>query len=129
MGAAGKNYDRLIVPAGGVRLPAGTDDLRGGTDASGCTRNQQQLFMDGPAIFHFALYKVKDFLKDCCNAEISRSATSIWSCSTGEQDGSILLTRVSMFRPRSDFTASNTWATAAGPRFPRCWPRHGAREK
>jgi 3-oxoacyl-[acyl-carrier-protein] synthase-3 len=64
VGTSGKDYDRLIVPAGGARLPSGPATCVEETDASGCTRNQDQLFMDGPAIFHFALYKIKDFLKE-----------------------------------------------------------------
>ena len=64
VGTSGKDFDRLIVPAGGARLPAGPATSVEETDAGGCTRNQEQLFMDGPAIFHFALYKIKDFLKE-----------------------------------------------------------------
>ena len=64
VGVAGKDFDRLIVPAGGARLPSGPTTCVEETDSTGCTRNQDQLFMDGPAIFHFALYKIKDFLKE-----------------------------------------------------------------
>jgi 3-oxoacyl-[acyl-carrier-protein] synthase III len=63
-GVSGKDYDRLIVPAGGARLPSGPATAVEQTDAAGCTRSQEQLFMDGPAVFHFVLYKIKDFLKD-----------------------------------------------------------------
>ncbi|MEN6407987.1 MAG: ketoacyl-ACP synthase III [Thermoguttaceae bacterium] len=63
-GTSGKDFDRLIVPAGGARLPASPATRVEETDASGCVRNQEQIFMDGPAIFHFALYKIKDFLKE-----------------------------------------------------------------
>jgi 3-oxoacyl-[acyl-carrier-protein] synthase III len=64
VGTAGKEFARLIVPAGGARLPSGPTTCVEETDSTGCTRSQDQLFMDGPAIFHFALYKVKDFLKE-----------------------------------------------------------------
>ncbi len=63
-GVSGKDYERLIVPAGGARLPAGPATRVEQTDSAGCTRNQEQLFMDGPAVFHFVLYKVKAFLAD-----------------------------------------------------------------
>ena len=63
VGTSGTDFDRLIVPAGGARCPASPATRQETTDASGCTRNQEQLVMDGPAIFHFALYKIKDFLK------------------------------------------------------------------
>ena len=64
VGVSGKDYEKLIVPAGGARLPAGPATCVEETDAAGCTRNQEQLFMDGPAVFHFVLYKISDFLKD-----------------------------------------------------------------
>lgn len=63
-GISGKDFDRLLVPAGGSRQPATPATRVEETDASGCVRNQEQIFMDGPAIFHFSLYKVKDFLKE-----------------------------------------------------------------
>lgn len=63
MGVAGQDYQRLIVPAGGARLPASPETRQETTDESGCVRTLEQLHMDGPAIFHFALYKVKDFLR------------------------------------------------------------------
>jgi 3-oxoacyl-[acyl-carrier-protein] synthase-3 len=64
VGTSGKDFDRLIVPAGGARMPSTPATREETTDASGCVRNQEQLFMDGPAVFHFALYKIKDFLKE-----------------------------------------------------------------
>jgi 3-oxoacyl-[acyl-carrier-protein] synthase III len=63
-GTDGKSYDRLIVPAGGARLPCNSATCVEETDSTGCTRSPQQLFMDGPAVFHFVLYKVTDFLKE-----------------------------------------------------------------
>lgn len=63
-GVQGSNYDKLIVPAGGARLPAGPETCCEERDESGCTRTKQHLFMDGPAVFHFVLYKVSAFLKE-----------------------------------------------------------------
>jgi 3-oxoacyl-[acyl-carrier-protein] synthase III len=63
-GVSGKDYERLIIPAGGARLPASPATSLEQTDAAGCVRNQEQLFMDGPAVFHFVLYKIKAFLTD-----------------------------------------------------------------
>jgi 3-oxoacyl-[acyl-carrier-protein] synthase-3 len=60
---AGKDFDKLLVPAGGARMPCGPDTRVEETDSSGCTRNKEQIYMDGPVIFHFVLYKIKDFLK------------------------------------------------------------------
>jgi 3-oxoacyl-[acyl-carrier-protein] synthase-3 len=63
-GTSGKDYEKLIVPAGGARLPIGPTTCVEETDDAGCTRNREQFFMDGPAVFHFVLHKIRDFLKD-----------------------------------------------------------------
>ena len=54
----GSGFDRLIVPAGGFRLPnsEGTSILEWDEDKNGRTKND--LFMDGMAIFNFAITKV-----------------------------------------------------------------------
>ena len=61
-GVAGKDFDKLIVPAGGARLPASAETAREETDEAGCVRSKDNMFMDGPAVFHFVLYKITDFL-------------------------------------------------------------------
>ncbi len=63
VGTAGANYDKIIVPVGGARFPAGPDTSNEDTDENGCVRTREHLYMDGPAVFHFVLYKVSDFLK------------------------------------------------------------------
>jgi 3-oxoacyl-[acyl-carrier-protein] synthase-3 len=60
----GSKYDRLIVPAGGARRPGSPETKIETEDEDGCIRNQEQIFMDGPAVFHFCVYKVTDFLKN-----------------------------------------------------------------
>lgn len=54
----GSGADRLIVPAGGFRMPASEDTsiLEWDEDKNGRTKND--LFMDGMAIFNFAITKV-----------------------------------------------------------------------
>ena len=54
----GSGSDRLIVPAGGFRLPISeeTSVLEWDEDKNGRTKND--LFMDGMAIFNFAITKV-----------------------------------------------------------------------
>ncbi len=63
-GTSGKDYEKLIVPAGGARMPSTSETRRENADGSGAVRSQDQLRMDGPAIFHFALYKVQAFVKN-----------------------------------------------------------------
>lgn len=64
VGTAGDKFDRLLVPAGGARWPASDQSRLEQADESGCIRTPEHLYMDGPAIFHFAVYKIRDFLKD-----------------------------------------------------------------
>jgi len=54
----GSGYDRLIVPAGGFRIPRSeeTSRLEYDQDKNGRTRND--LYMDGMAIFNFAISNV-----------------------------------------------------------------------
>ena len=54
----GSGFDKLIVPAGGFRHPSdsATNTLEYDEDGNGRTKND--LFMDGMAIFNFALSKV-----------------------------------------------------------------------
>ena len=67
IGTDGTNYKRLMIPAGGSRMPCDSKTSVEKTDDDGCIRNLEQLFMDGPAVFHFAIYKVTEFLKTVLN--------------------------------------------------------------
>jgi 3-oxoacyl-[acyl-carrier-protein] synthase III len=63
-GTSGKDYDRLIVKAGAARTPHSDETAKETIDADGNHRSAEQLYMDGPAVFHFVLNKVKAFLKE-----------------------------------------------------------------
>lgn len=63
IGTEGSSYGRLIVPAGAFRLPSSPETQKEIQDEDGCIRTQEQLFMDGPAIFHFAVYKIPDLIR------------------------------------------------------------------
>jgi 3-oxoacyl-[acyl-carrier-protein] synthase-3 len=58
LGTDGRGRDNLIVPAGGHRMPHSTETAREETDETGCTRSADNLSMDGPAIFSFAISTV-----------------------------------------------------------------------
>jgi 3-oxoacyl-[acyl-carrier-protein] synthase-3 len=62
-GTDGTNFARLLVPAGGARMPSNADTGVEITDDTNCVRSLDQLYMDGPAVFHFCVYKVTAFLK------------------------------------------------------------------
>jgi len=55
LGSDGRGADKLMVPAGGFRLPRSPETAREKSDEVGCVRSQDHLFMDGQAIFTFAL--------------------------------------------------------------------------
>lgn len=54
----GSGSDRLIVPAGGFRTPISEETSKLEWDADKNGRTQNDLFMDGMAIFNFAITKV-----------------------------------------------------------------------
>lgn len=54
----GSGYDRLIVPAGGFRLPYSADTSILEWDKEHAGRTKNDMFMDGMAIFKFAMSKV-----------------------------------------------------------------------
>ncbi|NTW69011.1 MAG: ketoacyl-ACP synthase III [Chlorobiaceae bacterium] len=72
IGTDGTKFDRLLVPAGGARMPGSQETKIEKTDEDGCIRTLEQLYMDGPAIFHFVVYKITDLLK---NALIKQQRT------------------------------------------------------
>jgi len=51
----GKRYDRLIVPAGGMRIPRSEESHVAREMESGNYRSQEHLFMDGVEVIKFAL--------------------------------------------------------------------------
>ncbi len=58
LGTDGEGAGKLIVPAGGLRLPRSAATAEERADAAGCTRSDDNLYMDGPAIFSFAISTV-----------------------------------------------------------------------
>lgn len=68
-GTNGKGAKYFIVPAGASRPPASPQTAEVITDENGCTRSQNNLFMDGSAIFSFVITTVprsiKSLLKKC----------------------------------------------------------------
>lgn len=58
LGTNGSRAGDLIVPAGGFRQPRSVQTAAQTVDAQGCVRNAESLFMDGQAIFTFALTEI-----------------------------------------------------------------------
>jgi 3-oxoacyl-[acyl-carrier-protein] synthase III len=57
-GTAGKNYDKLIIPAGGCRQPRSPETTQAETDNSGNVRTPENIRMDGMGILAFVNTKV-----------------------------------------------------------------------
>lgn len=57
-GTDGSGADRLIVPAGGFRLPHSPDTMVTTQDRSGNVRSADDLYMDGGAVLNFTLREV-----------------------------------------------------------------------
>jgi 3-oxoacyl-[acyl-carrier-protein] synthase-3 len=55
LGTDGAGHKYLMIPAGGYRNPCTPETATPETDAEGNTRSQQNLYMNGAAIFHFAI--------------------------------------------------------------------------
>jgi 3-oxoacyl-[acyl-carrier-protein] synthase-3 len=68
LGTDGAGARHLLIPAGGARIPPGPETRVESTDESGCVRTPEHLFMDGPAIFHFCVYKVPQVIKEALAA-------------------------------------------------------------
>lgn len=62
--AKGAGKDSLIVPAGGYRLPSDESTRITKAAEEGCYRSQDDLFMDGMAVFNFAITKVPKLIKE-----------------------------------------------------------------
>lgn len=63
LGTDGTGAKHLIVPAGGARRSSSVEASAEAVDAAGCVRSAQHLFMDGPAVFHFSVYKVPEVIR------------------------------------------------------------------
>ena len=64
LGTDGRGYDKLIVPAGGMRLACSDSTSAEQTDESGNIRSQNNLFMDGMEIFNFTITTVPKTVKE-----------------------------------------------------------------
>ena len=63
LGTDGTGYQHLIMPASGARTPRTGETKRETKDESGIVRTQEHLYMNGPAIFHFSVYKIPDVIR------------------------------------------------------------------
>jgi 3-oxoacyl-[acyl-carrier-protein] synthase-3 len=64
LGSDGKGAHYLRVPAGGFRDPSSEETRREFADAAGCLRTAEHLYMDGPSVFHFSVYRVPEAIRE-----------------------------------------------------------------
>lgn len=63
LGTDGRGAKHLLVPAGGFRTPSTEATRVERSDDAGCVRTAEHLRMDGPAVFHFSVYKVPEVIR------------------------------------------------------------------
>lgn len=64
LGTEGTGAPHLMIPASGARQPRSAETKRDIADASGSVRTDEHLTMNGPAIFHFSVYKVPEMVRE-----------------------------------------------------------------
>lgn len=67
LGTDGSGYQHLMIPAGGFRKPLSDSTATESTDAEGNTRTEQNLYMNGPAVFHFSVSVVPRVVQSLLN--------------------------------------------------------------
>lgn len=68
VGTDGRGSANLVVPAGGFRKPRSALTSIEETDEHGCTRSAEDLYMDGSAVFAFAITTVPRLVRKALNA-------------------------------------------------------------
>lgn len=67
LGAEGKKYDNIIIPAGGARLPCSQETAQEFTDEFGNVRNLNNFCMNGRNVFDFTMTRVPHCIKEMFN--------------------------------------------------------------
>lgn len=63
LGTDGTGAPHLMIPASGARKERTNETRREIVDSSGSVRTEEHLAMNGPAIFHFSVYKVPEVIR------------------------------------------------------------------
>lgn len=71
----GSEIETLIVPAGGIKLPADENTAKLTKDNLGNYRSLNDLHMDGAKVFHFVMNKVPNLIDELCSyAKIKKNS-------------------------------------------------------
>lgn len=63
LGTDGSGAQHIMIPASGARTPRSEATKQEITDESGIVRTQEHLYMNGPAVFHFSVYKIPEVIR------------------------------------------------------------------
>ena len=63
LGSDGTGWQHLAIPASGARMQRSDETKKEIRDETGIVRTLEHLHMNGPAVFHFAVYKVPEVIK------------------------------------------------------------------
>jgi 3-oxoacyl-[acyl-carrier-protein] synthase-3 len=69
MGTDGENSSQITIPASGLRQPRTAETKIEEADDAGSLRNKEQLYMNGPAVFHFSIDKIPSAINDYLKQE------------------------------------------------------------
>tara|TARA_R100000027_G_scaffold38198_1_gene28169 strand:- start:20171 stop:21265 length:1095 start_codon:yes stop_codon:yes gene_type:complete len=64
MGTDGKSSREISIPASGMRIPRSPETRKESIDESGGVHTQENLCMNGPAVFHFSLKAIPKAIND-----------------------------------------------------------------
>lgn len=64
LGTDGSGAQHLMIPASGARKARSEETRREIVDVSGSVRTDEHLAMNGPAIFHFSVYKIPEAIRE-----------------------------------------------------------------
>jgi 3-oxoacyl-[acyl-carrier-protein] synthase III len=64
LGTDGSGAQHLMIPVSGARKARSEETRREIVDASGSVRTDEHLAMNGPAIFHFSVYKIPEAIRE-----------------------------------------------------------------
>ena len=64
LGTDGTGAGHLMIPASGARKPRTEATRKDIVDSTGSVRSEEHLAMNGPAIFHFSVYKVPEVIRE-----------------------------------------------------------------
>lgn len=126
LGTDGAGARHLLVPAGGARIPLSPETRVETTDESGCVRTPEHLFMDGPAVFHFCVYKVPQVVREALAAlQLTMDGIDMLILHQANKTMLSLIYKALKVPPEKQFYCLERFGNSSGPATPvalyECW--------